>query len=302
MEFHQLRYFAAVVEAGSFGRAAEICHVAQPSLSQQIRKLEEEIGERLFDRLGRRIAVTSAGKALYPRARRVLRELEEARRCVRADAESGRGELSIGIIPTIAPYLLPGSVRRFRKILPEAELTVEEDVTDSLLRQLSRGELDLGLMSAPVMGEKLATEEIAIEPLLVALPQDHELARRKTLRTEQLEKVPLIALHRVHCLTGQVQEFCVNRRIRPKMVYQTTQLATVLRLVELGMGAALIPQTCAASEKTRGIVFRELQKTKPKRTLIAVWNEDRLLPSLAKEFVAAFREECARVEGVEVID
>jgi LysR family hydrogen peroxide-inducible transcriptional activator len=183
MELHQLRYFVAVAEAGNFGRAAARCRVSQPSLSQQIIKLEAQFGRKLFDRLGRRIALTDAGLALLPRAKAILAEVIEAEREMIGDLDSGRGRLAIGAIPTIAPYLLPGVIRTFLAINPEADLTVSEDVTDGLIEAIADAELDLALMSLPIDDPRISYEELMIEPLLLVAPADDPIARGEARRS-----------------------------------------------------------------------------------------------------------------------
>src|SRR5688572_11378347 len=160
MELHQLRYFLAVAESRSFSKGAAACDVAQPSLSQQVQKLEREVGRRLFDRLGRTVALTDAGRALLPRARRILAEVDGVERGVTAEIDAGHGTLSVGAIPTVAPFLLPGAVARFTRTQPEAELLVREDLTANLVDGLVRAELDLCICALPLDDERLATETL----------------------------------------------------------------------------------------------------------------------------------------------
>ena len=146
MEIHQLRYFLAVAETGSFTAAAKRCHVAQPSLSQQVRRLEEQTGFRLFDRLPKGAALTDAGRALLPRARRILADVADAAAAVADDLETGRGALVVGAIPTMAPYLLPAMAPRFLRRFPECELTLVEDYTERLLDKLIDQSIDMAIL------------------------------------------------------------------------------------------------------------------------------------------------------------
>src|SRR6266404_1872914 len=142
MELHQLRYFVAVAECGNVSRAADRCHIAQPSLSQQLRKLEENLGVKLFDRLGRGIAITDAGRALLPRARRVLAEVRETEANLKREADGCQGTLVVGAIPTMAPYLLPAALDRLRAAHPECQVNVREGLTETLVEALADNEID----------------------------------------------------------------------------------------------------------------------------------------------------------------
>lgn len=170
MDLHQLRYFVAAAEAGTISRAAERSNVSQPSLSQQVRRLEETLGVRLFDRLGRGVALTDAGRALLPRARRILAEVEEAAAAVQVEVEEGRGRLAVGAIPTMAPYLLPPALAGLRQTFPECELIIREDFTEHLVEALVDNAIDVGIMSTPVEHELIEVEVIGREPMLVVAP------------------------------------------------------------------------------------------------------------------------------------
>src|SRR5260370_21977902 len=178
MELHQLRYFCAVAETGSFSRAAERCQVSQQSLSQQILKLESELGTRLFDRLGRSVRLTEVGKTFLPRARAVLRELESARSDVVESKDSVSGQVTVGVIPTVAPYFLPPILAAFSKRFAEAAVSVVEEITPLLLERLRAGTIDLALLALPVRGHEFEALPLLTEPLFAALPQKHRLARR----------------------------------------------------------------------------------------------------------------------------
>ena len=150
MEIHQLEYFVAVAETGGFSRAAERCNVAQPSLSQQIKKLEGEIGSPLFDRLNRKVVLTEAGKVLLPRANRILGELQDIKVEMQTEIQEGYGTLTAGFIPTIAPFVLPLVIRRFGQEFPNATLEVHEGLTDELIQKIVDAEIDVGITSLPI--------------------------------------------------------------------------------------------------------------------------------------------------------
>ena len=157
MEIHQLEYFIAIVETGSFSRAAERCNVAQPSLSQQIKKLEIEIGHLLFDRLGRKIVLTDAGRLLIPKARTILDEIQGIKTDIHDDIQEGQGTLAVGFIPTVSPFVLPNVIRRFSLEFPDASLEVYEDLTEEIVRKIVAAELDIGFTSLPIKNKLIQT-------------------------------------------------------------------------------------------------------------------------------------------------
>ena len=171
MEMHQLRYFVAVAEEGSFSRAAERVHVAQPSLSQQMQKLEAELGHALFDRLSRRVTPTEGGRQLLPYARRILSGLLDAQRCVDELASEPSGAVSLGIIPTIAPYVLREILQETQAHIPQVRLSVREDFTENLVRALDQGEIDLAVVSTCRNGPWIFRETWGTEPLMVVFHQ-----------------------------------------------------------------------------------------------------------------------------------
>jgi LysR family hydrogen peroxide-inducible transcriptional activator len=299
MELHQLRYFAAVADARGFSRAAAACYVSQPSLSQQIRKLEDELGERLFDRLGRTVALTAAGRALLPRARRVLAEVDAARRGVVDEAGGETGSLAVAGIPTISPFLLPGAIKRFVRAHPLAELIVREDLTEVLLERLARGELDLMVCSLPLEQDWLRYEELTAEPLLLAAPGTHVLAARRRVRAAELDGQRAVVLHEMHCLGQQVRAFC-RERATPRIVCRAGQLATVLSLVSLGLGVSIVPRMCAATEQRSGCCFRRLIGPTPVRSVVVAWHARRRRPRLADAFIRMLRAECGRLSRLTV--
>jgi len=293
MELHQLRYFVAVAESRSFSKGAAACDVAQPSLSQQIQKLEREVGRRLFDRLGRTVALTDAGRALLPRARRILAEVDGVERAVAEEVEEGRGTLAIGAIPTIAPFLLPGAINRFTKAQPQAELLVREDLTGNLLEGMLRADLDLCVCALPIEDERIAWEELVTEPLVVAAATGHPLAKSRGIRPADLEGQPAVVLHELHCLGEQVCSFCRQRRVSPRIVCRTTQLTTVRSLVELGLGVSLVPRMCAAADTTGRCTYTPVDDPKLHRRVVVAWHRTRGRSKLEDRFIACLKDEAS---------
>src|ERR1700730_7905478 len=175
MELHQLRYFCAIAETGSFSRAAQHSHVSQPSLSQQIRKLEDELGAGLFDRLGRKVILTELGRAFLPRAQTVLRDLEAARSDVAERKTSMSGPICVGVIPTIAPYFLPPVLASFSRKYPQVRVTIVEEITPLLLERLRAGTMDVAIVALPlqVRNQEFESSSLATERLYAVLPKQH---------------------------------------------------------------------------------------------------------------------------------
>jgi len=297
MEMHQLRYFVAAAEFRSFSRAARACSVAQPSLSQQIRKLEDTLGVRLFDRLGHGAELTEAGRALLPRARRILAEAHEAEERLRAGFDDERGTLAIGAIPTIAPYVLPGVLERLRKERPACEVSVREDVTARLLESVANHELDVALVSVPAEHPLVELEVIGKERLLVAMSRADAPADRTSVSLEALRDAPVVVRHEMHCLSGQVEGFCASRGVSPRIVCRGAQLQTLLSLVALGMGVSMVPEMCAAADTGSSRVYLPLSKGAPERAIALAWRRGRSRSSAARRAAELSREVVAARGG-----
>lgn len=291
MEIHQLTYFVAVAQTGSFSRAAEQCHVAQPSLSQQIIKLEQELGEPLFDRLHRRVALTEAGRLLLPKATLILSEVNDIKVHLTKDIHEGRGILSVGFIPTIAPFVLPHTIQRFAESFPHARLQVQEDLTGSLIQGVVDGRIDVAITSLPILNSQITTIELSSEPLLVASAVEDQMNQQAFIHVRELEQHPFIALDDMHCLGVQVQDFCYKQNLDVRIVCNTTQLATVHRCVSLGLGISLVPQAQAVLDTSGRISYRPLVDATPERKIAAAMHRERNMSFLAQHFIEIVQQE-----------
>jgi LysR family hydrogen peroxide-inducible transcriptional activator len=291
MEIHQLEYFVAVAETHSFSRAAERCHVAQPSLSQQIIKLEKEIGNPLFDRLRRNVVLTDTGNLLLPRAHTILENIQEIKIEMQTEIQEGYGTLRVGFIPTIAPFVLPRVIRRFSQEFPNTTLEVHEGLTDELVHKIIDAELDVGITSLPIKNALIQTEELLTEDLLVASSQKFDIISRASIRVKELDDFPFIALSEVHCLGEQVQSFCYHQDLDLNIVCHTAQLITVQNCVALGLGVSLVPQALAASDTSEQIVYRSLSDIVPQRKIAAATHVRRYPSHLARQFSKMVKEE-----------
>ncbi len=285
MEMQQLRYVVAVARTGNFSRAAEQCHVSQPSLSQQILKLEDDLGDRLFDRMKRMAKLTPHGEAFLRHAVRILEEVDAAKREA-ADAQALlRGTLKIGVLPTIAPYLLPEVMGGFMEKYPGVEIVVQEDTTAQLMKFLLAFEIDLAFASQPIRDERLEVRELFTEELLLALPPGHPLARKRAVNASDLENERLIVMKEGHCLGDQVLRFCDRRDLHPNISFRSAQLETIQSLVSAGLGLSLIPAMAARSGRKDVPEYRSLQSPKPQRQIVAVWPKQRPPARAANEFL-----------------
>ena len=296
MEMHQLRYVVAVSRAGNFSRAAEQCHVSQPSLSQQILKLEEELGERLFDRMKREAKLTPHGEAFLPRAVKILEEVDAAKREA-SDAHSLlRGRLIVGVLPTIAPYLLPTVLVGFAEKFPGVEIVVQEDTTARLLKLAQAYEIDFALASRPIQDQRMEVKDLFTEELQLALPPGHPLTRKRTVRLADLEKEPFIVMKEGHCLGDQVLSFCDRRDLKPTINFRSAQLETIQALVRSGVGVSLVPAMAARGERKDLPEYRSLPAPKPERKIVAVWPKQRPLGRAANEFLKQISARCKELK------
>ena len=241
MEVHQLRYFCAVARHGTFTRASEVEHVAQPSLSQQILKLEAELGARLFDRLPRSAKLTVFGRAFLPKAERILRELQEAKTELHDMSGNEKGEVVVGIIPTIAAYLLPRLLNGFTVRHPLVSIKIIEDITPTLLQRLHEGTIDMAVAALPLAGSELASVELFEERFYAVLPEKHRLASRASISFAELNREPFLLLKEGHCFRDSVIAACSKLKMSPSIVFESGQFATILAMVSAGMGVSAVP-------------------------------------------------------------
>jgi len=283
MELHQLKYFIAVVETGSFSKAAKRCFIAQPSLSQQIIKFEKEIGTKLFDRLGKKVVLTEAGNTLLPGAKRILSESKELKVRMSEEMSGNSGTLSVGIIPTIAPYILPGALKLFKRERPDSVIHVRENLTDRLIEMLINFEIDIAIMSLPVNNKLLIKRELFEDNLVLTMPLKHKLNKSKRIRLRDLDEIPFIALDEEHCFGEQVKSFCYQTSINPDIVCKTWNLSTITNCVSSDIGVSIIPLMTALTNRPKGTVFKEIEE-KPSRTIVSVSYRDRSKKSVSLEF------------------
>jgi LysR family transcriptional regulator, hydrogen peroxide-inducible genes activator len=266
MEFHQLRYVCAIAETGSFSRAAERCKIAQPSLSQQVLKLEEDLGAKLFDRLGRSIRITEAGRAFLPHARSILERLETARSSVAEKSADLRGNVAVGAIPTVAPYLMPRYTAAFAKKYPDAKMRIIEETTPILVESLRDLSIDLAILALPLRHKDLDLFPIRTEPLFVALQKYHPRAAAESLALKSLRGERFVMLRDGHCFRDLSVATCTHARITPNIAFESDQFSSVLGMVAAGVGISIVPEM--AIDGNAGCGYVRLSDTRATRTIV----------------------------------
>jgi LysR family hydrogen peroxide-inducible transcriptional activator len=287
MEFDQLRYFLRVAELANFTRAADELDISQPALSRSIQRLEQELGQPVFERQGRSLSLTEAGTLLQGRAQQILSLIDDTKAEICDDGQSGR--VRVGAIPTIAPYFLPEILRQFSKGFPKAALIVQENTTDALLKSCTQGEIDLAILALPVPAKYLEVKELFKEELLLVLPPAHPLVEKEKIRLSDVEPYPFVLLDEAHCLSDNIVSFCRERSFQPVVVERTSQLAMVQELVSLSHGVSMIPAMARQLDQSDRRVYRSFTGRKPTRTVAVVWNPYRFQSRLLKAFRESLR-------------
>jgi LysR family hydrogen peroxide-inducible transcriptional activator len=291
LKLKDLRYLVAVADTRHFGRAAELCFVSQPTLSTQLKKLEDYLGVQLIERQPKRVALTAAGEEIVARARRILNASDEVVTLARTHRDPLAGALRIAVLPTIGPYLLPRVAREIRKALPRLDLRLYEYTTAAMLAKLRAGEIDLGILALPVELEGLEARALYDEVFTVAMPANHPLAKRAALRVQDIQDETLLLLEDGHCLRDQALAVCARAGVHEMQDFRATSLETLRQMVATGAGITLLPElaTLGAYRHARGVVVRPFVRPAPLRKIGAVWRK-----STAR--LAAINAVCAQIE------
>jgi LysR family hydrogen peroxide-inducible transcriptional activator len=275
LKLKDLRYLVAVADQRHFGRAAARCFVSQPTLSAQLKKLEESLGVQLIERAPNNVSLTAAGEQIVARARRIIEASEEVVALAAAKRDPLAGRLRVALLPTIGPYLLPHVMRAIRKELPRLELRLYEQQTAPMLEKLREGELDLGILALPVELAGLEARELYREAFTVAVPERHPLAAREAVRAADLKGETLLLLEEGHCLRDQALEVCARAGVSESGVFRATSLETLRQMVAAGAGVTLLPELASrgAYGDARGVQVRPFVRPAPVRRVGAVWRK-----------------------------
>ncbi|HET8701680.1 MAG TPA: LysR substrate-binding domain-containing protein [Nitrococcus sp.] len=277
INFRDLRYLVAVANHRHFGRAAAACYVSQPTLSTQIKKLEQYLGVQLIERNSKQVMLTQAGKMIAERAHRVLNEVADIVDTARAAGNPMAGELRLGLIPTIGPYLLPHLIPVLRAAYPRLKPLLYEEQTEVLVNRLRRGELDAAIMAVPVNAAGLHVLSLFQEPFYLALPADHRLVQHRRIELGELASEHILLLEEGHCLRDQALDVCSLVRASDIAAFRATSLETLRQMVALGAGVTLLPALAAAANAAvpnhTAVELRPFEEPAPRREMALYWRK-----------------------------
>ena len=292
MNLRDVKYLGALADHKHFGRAAAACYVSQPTLSTQIKKLEDELGVPLVERAPRKVMLTPAGRDAAERARRIVAEVEQMKEAARRSQDPEAGTVRLGMFPTLGPYLLPHVVPRIRARFPHLELLLVEEKSDVLLSRLREGKLDAGLLALPVADDQLHTEFLFEEPFVLAVPESHPLAQRGSLTLAELSHQQLLLLEDGHCLREQALDVCRLSGANEKSEFRATSLETLRQMVVADVGITLLPTLAVKPPVARSpnIHLLGFSDSHPSRRIAMVWRKSSAMSGFLQVFAQVFRE------------
>lgn len=290
MELRHLRYFVTVAEELHFGRAATRLAIVQPSLSQQIRQLEDELGFPLLYRTKRYVELTDAGKVFLAEARQVLTQVREAKRTAQRAYRGEVGRLVVGYISSSTYDLLPLMLRIYRERFPAVEVALRELTTQEQLRALEEEYIQVGLLRLPISAPLIHVEVVRREPIVCVLPEEHPLATRERIAVSLLAQEPFVlqASQRAAGYTAQLLQLCLSSGFSPNVIQEVTEMHTIVSLVAAGMGVSLVPLS-AQNIRSQGVVYRELEGTATLTEMAVAWRHD-TQSALVQNFLSVARE------------
>lgn len=268
----QLRYFEALARHGHFGRAAEACSISQPALSVQIKELEETLGVELFERSARQLRLSAFGEEFLLRVRDILRSVDELGDLARAHRKHLVGRLRIGVIPTVAPYLLPGMISALTRENPDLDIHVRETVTPKLLQELAEGRLDTAIVALPVSEPSLTEMPLFEENFVLVRPKED--AGKPVPNREMLREMRLLLLEEGHCFREQALSFCDMGAVRPREILDGSSLSTLVQMVGAGIGVTLIPEIAMPVEtRSADVSIARFEDPQPSRRIGMIWRK-----------------------------
>jgi len=277
MTLTELRYIVAVARERHFGRAAEACFVSQPTLSVAVKKLEEELDVKIFERGGNEVSVTPLGEALVRQAQVVIEQAAAVKEIAKSGKDPLSGPLKLGIIYTIGPYLLPDLVRQAIERVPQMPLMLQENFTVKLLDMLRSGEIDCAIMAEPFPDAGLAVAPLYDEPFMVAVPKSHPLAKRKKVSSQELKQETMLLLGTGHCFRDQVLEVCPefarfsSNADGIRKSFEGSSLETIKHMVASGMGVTVVPQLSVPKGAQPHVAYLKFEPPVPTRRVVLAW-------------------------------
>ena len=292
MNLRDLKYLVALADHRHFGKAAAACFVSQPTLSTQIRKLEDELGLPLVERAPRKVMLTPAGVEAAARARTIVAEVEQMKEAARRSRDPEAGTVRLGIFPTLGPYLLPHVIPNIRERFPQLELLLVEEKSDELLTRLREGRLDAALLALPLDDDQLHAEFLFEEPFLLAVSQQHPLARRQHLDVQELSSQKLLLLEDGHCLRDQALAVCRLFGANEKSEFRATSLETLRQMVAADVGITLLPTLSVKPPVPRSDNIRLLDFSgddRPSRRIAMAWRRSSAMTGFLEQLAQQFK-------------
>lgn len=272
MNIRDLKYLIAVAKHQHFGMAAQACHVSQPTLSAQLKKLEEELEVKLFERNNKKVLITTAGTQLLEQAKIILREVDQLKSLAKQTKDPLTGSFRLGTIPTLGPYWLPQVLPKLKTKLPKIDFFLHEEKTETLLQMLKVGKLDAAILALPVPNENFITQPLFEEKFFAAVPAQHRLGNKKILKLEQLSDETLLLLDEGHCLRDQALEVCHMTRVTEKVEFRATSLETLRHMVAIGSGITLLPASAITTTVNSSLIrYIPFVKPAPFRSIAMIW-------------------------------
>ena len=299
MNLRDLSYLVALVDHRHFGKAAEICFVSQPALSMQIKKLESYLGVQLLERTNKSVLLTEAGTRLAEKARQILTQVEELKETAKLAKDLYSGELRIGIIPTLAPYLLPHIMPSLTSAYPRLTIYLVEEQTHSIVKHLKEGRLDATILALPIIGDDFVTSPLFEEGFLLAVPKTHSLSKRKWIKQADLTNKNLLLLEDGHCLRDQALAVCQAVKARESKSFCATSLETLRHMVASGVGMTLIPKL--ACKVDDGIVYLEFKQPKPSRIIGMQWRRSSAKEKLLNDIADGIKKTLTRKKLLKIM-
>ena len=292
----QLRYFEALTRHGHFGRAADACAISQPALSMQIRELEETLGTTLFERAARQVRLTSFGEEFAIRARETLRSVDELEDLARASRDRLIGRLRIGVIPTIAPYLLPAIISDLTRVHEGLDIHVRETMTSRLVQELVEGRLDTAIVALPVSEPTLSEVALFTENFVLVRPGGD--AGKPVPDQEMLRHMRLLLLEEGHCFRDQALSFCNLQSTRPRELLDGSSLSTLVQMVSAGIGVTLIPEMAVPLEtRSSSVSIARFKPPRPSRTIGMIWRKTSPLAKQLSQIAGVVRQAAVETAG-----
>jgi LysR family hydrogen peroxide-inducible transcriptional activator len=290
MNLRDLRYFIALADLRHFGRAAAACFVSQPTLSTQLKKLEEELGVVLFERAPRNILLTPAGEMILKHAREALAQVKQMQEIAKHAKDPESASIRLGIFPTLGPYLLPHVIPNIRKRFPNLELLLVEEKTEILMQQLRSGQIDAAILAEPIIDDQFDHLALFTEPFVLALPENHPLCKQRTLGLNELQQQHLLLLEDGHCLREQALDVCALSGASEKEGFRATSLETLRQMVAAGVGITLLPILAVQAPVPKSPFIRLLafKNPPPTRKISLFWRKSTVRSAFIKDLGQQF--------------